>query len=246
MPASLSYLRGQIEFLSDARLRELSEAEFVILQHEQDYSFGRDKVHLTTGPGMIRKGSDLVRLDPIMFKGTLRVGGRLQNSGLCDSVKHPIILPAKGKVTDFLIQQTHEEVGHGGRQHVLSELRKRYWIIKGTSAVKRVIGNCFQCRRVHGQPEKKANLPRDRVCALEPPFTNTGIDLFGPFFVSRGRSHVKKYGVIFSCLITMAVHLEVVCSLSTDSFMCALRRFFSKKGSGQGCQVRSGYKFGRC
>ena len=65
-----SYLRGQIEFLPDARLRELSEAEFVILQHEQDYSFGRDKVHLTTGPGMVRKGSDLVRLDPIMFKGT--------------------------------------------------------------------------------------------------------------------------------------------------------------------------------
>ena len=84
--------------------------------------------------------------------------------------------------------------------------------------------------RTTRKKQKMANLPRDRVCALEPPFTNTGIDLFGPFFVSRGRNQVKKYSVIFSCLITRAVHLEVVCSLSTDSSMCALRRFLARRG----------------
>ena len=75
-----------------------------------------------------------------------------------------------------------------------------------------------------------ADLPPDRVCALEPPFTNTGIDLFGPFFVSRGRSQIKRYGVIYSCLSTRAVHIEVASSLSTDSFICAFRRFLARRG----------------
>ena len=41
---------------------------------------------------------------------------------------------------------------------------------------------------------------------------------------------MKKYGVIFTCMTIRAVHLEVVGSLSTDSFICALRRFMSCRG----------------
>ena len=78
--------------------------------------------------------------------------------------------------------------------------------------------------------QKMANLPSDRVTPELPPFTHTGVDFFGPFFVKRGRGQQKKYGVIFTCLSSRATHLEVAESLSTDSFICALIRFVSRRG----------------
>lgn len=75
-----------------------------------------------------------------------------------------------------------------------------------------------------------ANLPKDRLLPDKPPFTNTGVDFFGPSEVSRGRSKVKRYGVLFTCLTTRAVHLEVAHSLDTSSCINALHRFISRRG----------------
>ena len=75
-----------------------------------------------------------------------------------------------------------------------------------------------------------ADLPEDRVRPDRPPFTSVGLDFFGPFQVRRGRSLVKRYGVIFTCLAIRAVHIEVAFSLDTDSFLLALRRFIARRG----------------
>ena len=41
---------------------------------------------------------------------------------------------------------------------------------------------------------------------------------------------MKRYGVIFTCLCSRAIHLETAASLSTDSFINALRRLVSLRG----------------
>ncbi|KAJ8418878.1 hypothetical protein AAFF_G00003770 [Aldrovandia affinis] len=64
-----------------------------------------------------------------------------------------------------------------------------------------------------------ADLPCDRVLPDESPFTNTGIDYFGPFKVKRGRSIVKRYSVIFTCLAIRAVHIESKPSLPPGLFV---------------------------
>ena len=64
----------------------------------------------------------------------------------------------------------------------------------------------------------------------EPPFTHVGVDYFGPLYVRQGRSNVKRYGCLFTCLAVPAVHIEVVHSLDTDGFINALRRFVSLRG----------------
>ena len=75
-----------------------------------------------------------------------------------------------------------------------------------------------------------ADLPATRLATNAPPFTNTGCDFFGPFEIKRGRSIVKRYGVIFTCLTTRAVHIEIADSLDTDSCINAIRRFISRRG----------------
>lgn len=75
-----------------------------------------------------------------------------------------------------------------------------------------------------------ADLPQDRVSPDEPPFTRVGVDYFGPFEVKCGRSTVKRYGVLFTCLLVRAIHIEVASSLDTDSFINAFRRFIARRG----------------
>ncbi len=75
-----------------------------------------------------------------------------------------------------------------------------------------------------------ANLPQERTQPDLPPFTNVGMDYFGPIETKRGRNFVKRYGVLFTCLSCRAVHLEMASSLDTDSCIHALRRFVCRRG----------------
>ncbi|KAK2919176.1 hypothetical protein Q8A73_003547 [Channa argus] len=132
----------------------------------------------------------------------------------------------------LILQDIHERIGHGGRNHVLSTLRQRYWIPNAISAIRKILSSCRTCRRLHGATgqQQMADLPLSRVLPDEPPFTRTGVDCFGPFTIKRGRTTAKRYGVIFTCMATRAGHIEVAASLDTDSFINALRRFIARRG----------------
>ena len=80
------------------------------------------------------------------------------------------------------------------------------------------------------------------------PSPSTGTDYLGPFFVTRvrGKSVEKRYGVILTCLVSRAVHIEIANTLDTDSFVNTLRRFVFRRGpdkmirSGNGTNLVSG------
>lgn len=74
-----------------------------------------------------------------------------------------------------------------------------------------------------------SDLPQERVDPA-PPFTYAGVDFFGPLYVKDKRSERKRWGVLFTCLSSRAIHLEVSNTLSTDSFINALRRFVARRG----------------
>ena len=73
--------------------------------------------------------------------GILRVGGQLENALIDYDAKHPIILPYRNHVTDLIISQHHQKTGHLGQEYVLSSLHHECWVIKGQSAVRRVISS---------------------------------------------------------------------------------------------------------
>ena len=74
--------------------------------------------------------------------------------------------------------------------------------------------------------QKMASLPEDRITPSKPPFTYVGVDCFGPSLVRPGRATAKRNAVLFTCLAIRTVHIEVVHSMDTKSFINALRRLF--------------------
>ena len=181
----------------------------------------------------MKKTSSLYRLDPFLDEdGVLRVGGRIRNALVSYEIKHPVILPSRGHVTTLLVRYYHERIRHQGRGMTLNDLRSHgYWVIGGSSSVSRCISKCVICRRLRGalQEQKMANLPEDRL-EPAPPFTHCGVDYFGPWLIKEGRKELKRYGVLFTCLSSRAIHLEVSATLETDSFINALRRFINRRG----------------
>ena len=81
-----------------------------------------------------------------------------------------------------------------------------------------------------------ADLPEDRVQPA-PPFTYCAVDYFGRWYVKEGRRQLKRYGVLFTCMASRAVHLEIANSMTADSFINAYRRFVGRRGPVR--QIRS-------
>lgn len=75
-----------------------------------------------------------------------------------------------------------------------------------------------------------ADLPVERIVPDLPAFTNVGVDYFGPVEVQKGHGRVKRYGVLFTCMASRAVHLEVAYTLNTDSCINAIHRSMCRRG----------------
>jgi len=244
-------------------VQEVQEAEMAIIKYVQRLSFQEVRKALrrigssqlarevTSQLKNLKIPVHMRKLHPLLDdKGILRVGGRLENALIEYEAKHPIILPYRHHVTDLIISQHHQNTGHLGQEYVLSSLRQLYWIVKGRSAVRRVISGCFLCKKISAVRGEQlmADLPKERLKSGDPPFTYVGVDYFGPFYVRQGRSSVKRYGCLFTCLVIRAVHIELVHTLDTDSFINAMRRFISHRGcpttiySDNGTNFRAGEK----
>ena len=211
----------------------LHEAEIVILLEAQREF--REEILVISSGGQLRPGNRLGKLSPMLDKqGLLQVRGRLEHASISAEEKHPIILshPRDGHISRLILRECHEKVSHGGRGLTLGELRTRgFYMLGGTTAVSSLIHDCVVCRKLRGtlQTQRMADLPSDRVNQAGP-FEYAGVDYFGPFLVKQGRARVKKYGVLFVCLNSRAIHLEVASSLDASSFINAYRRFVCVRG----------------
>ena len=182
---------------------------------------------------VVSKSSTLLRLDPFIDEnGLIREGGRISAS-IDDKAKHPIMLPKKEYLSELVVRQLHERVEHQGWGNTMNEVRSSgYWIIGGKSVVAKLIKKCAICQKLRAtvKDQKMADLPKERLEA-SPPFTYSAVDYFGPWYIKQGRKEMKRYGVLFTCMSSRAIHLEVSETLGTDSFLNAYRRFVCRRGA---------------
>ncbi|KAI9551057.1 hypothetical protein GHT06_007663 [Daphnia sinensis] len=90
--------------------------------------------------------------------------------------------------------------------------------------------DCVVCRRSRAQPceQMMADLTESRLDFGTLPFTRTAVDLFGPLEIGLYRNRTAiRWGVLYTCLITRAIFLDLVPSLSSMDFLLSLRRFIA-------------------
>ncbi|XP_028408499.1 uncharacterized protein LOC114531055 [Dendronephthya gigantea] len=129
-------------------------------------------------------------LAPFKEDGVVRVGGRLARSPLQFDENHPVLLPVSHVISKLVVKDAHNRVLHAGRERALCECRRKFWIPRGRNLVRKIVKDCVTCRRLRQYPHTTlmADLPPDRLKLFAPPFTVTGVDLFGPFYLKYGRN----------------------------------------------------------
>ncbi|XP_013185504.2 uncharacterized protein LOC106131061 [Amyelois transitella] len=216
---------------------ELQQTLHIYIKQCQVRSFYEDIESITKG-GTVKTKSKLKPLNPYLDDdGLLRVGGRLDRTATFLNVnkRHPIILPAKAHLTNLIIKDTHERTIHGGIQIMINHLRTKYWVIDAKNQVKHYIRNCVICIRYASQRREQlmGQLPTARVTPMRP-FKRSGVDYAGPIAIrtSKGRGHhaYKGYICLFICMVTRAIHLEVVSDLTAQGFIAAFKRFVARRG----------------
>ena len=169
-------------------------------------------------------------------EGILRCSGRIQYSSLPYDSKFPMLLPNGHYFTKLIIATSHEQVWHNKVHETLTQLRSRFWVIRGRKAVKEIVSKCVLCKRMEGKyysTPAAPPVPSYRV-ADDFGFMSIGIDHAGPVFVkniheSDGTMY-KAYITVITCTVTRAIHLELSLDLNADSLIRALKRFKGIRG----------------
>ena len=172
------------------------------------------------------KANELKTLSPFEDKeGIIRVGGRTDNALVSYETRHPALLPYGHRISRLITEEVHQQ-GHTGVATTAAKIRRMYWIVRVHDLAKIIKSKCVTCRGANPKTETQimANLPNCRLTPHSPPFHYTSCDYFGPITVKVGRNKTTKhYGVIFTCLNTRAVHLEVATDCSAMEFIPTLR-----------------------
>ncbi|XP_053699006.1 uncharacterized protein LOC128745975 [Sabethes cyaneus] len=215
--------------------QEIKSLMQVSVRHVQSQHYQKEINQLERN-GEVNLSSSLRQLKPYLDEHhLLRVGGRLQLSELSYGTKHPILLPRSSPLTALILHHEHHEQLHCGPQSLLTAVRRRFWIVGGTSAARKTCRACVECVRAKPAPlhQLMGQIPSDRLTPNSP-FYITGIDYAGPINIisrrSRGATSSKGYIALFVCFCTRAVHLEADSDLSTSAFIDDFTRFSSRYG----------------
>ena len=148
-----------------------------------------------------------------MHKDIVHVGGRCANAEKPDEAVYPQIVPHKSELARLVNLDAHLKTLHGGTIQSIAEIRTQFWIPACGNQLQKVILNCITCCIFSSSSKELliGDLPKSRITV--------------PY---KALQHV---GLEFVCFATKAMHLEIICDLTTQPCIANLRRLISRKGS---------------
>ncbi|GFR08089.1 MTBP_C domain-containing protein [Trichonephila clavata] len=171
---------------------ERRQASNTIFSYIQNLFF-KEEINCLKADKPVASKSILSALCPFIYKdGLIRVGGRLRNSTLQYSAKHPIILPNQHEICNLIVNIYHILYLHAGCNVLLGIIKQTYWIIGIKKIVKKCIHKCIICCRYRATTSKQlmGDLPALRVTPSRP-FSACGVDYAGPINVLRYRVFIS-------------------------------------------------------
>ena len=171
--------------LSPARIRQWCMEMLITTAQWQVYG---DQIR------MLKKkehmNGQLEKLDVFLDdNGMMRVMTRLphdEEPNAYDTAK-PLLLPKHNTITERIVMAEHAKLYHQGFEHLLANLRRKYWIIGSRREIKRIIAKCKdrRCRKIELKHQRMADLPMERL--KERPWTFISIDYWGPMEVKNAK-----------------------------------------------------------
>jgi hypothetical protein len=179
--------RGKLEKRhGELDVEEIQEAEYYWIRHVQRNGFESELRAVKSGQQIPRQ-SPIRSLNPVLDdNGILRMKGRLQwAEQLPYATRNPIILPRRAYITKLIVGKYHEMGNHeNGLNHVLADIRTRFWIAHGREAIKSNESECNTCKKNQAKAATQimAPLPKSRIGLPMRAFARCGVDYAGPFF----------------------------------------------------------------
>ena len=212
---------------------ELDEAERHLQNLVQGETFATERKDLLDNKS-VKQSSRIAPHSPFISpKGLIRSSGRIKRLiEVGFNVKYPLILIASHQFVKLFLEHKHVMHYHQGVEFLRSIVQEYYTVLKLRPSLRFIKAHCLRCREIRAvimQPIM-SDLPKERLAYQSPPFTNTGVDYFGPFYVTVRRSTEKRWGFLFTCLTTRVVHVEIVTSMDTSSCVMGVERFVSRTG----------------
>lgn len=225
---------------------ELVAASLTLVRLAQQETFAEELRDIRQ-TGTVKPHSKLTTLTPILENDILRVGGRLRNAPVSYTRKYPIILAYSHPLTLLIARYYHQKYLHAGQQQLISSIREKYWPLRIRNLARKVVHECVSCFRTKPTTAEQfmGDLPIERVTPTLP-FYNSGVDLCGPLFYkpnSKKAAPIKCYVAVFVCLVTKAVHVELIADLSTPAFISTLKRFIARRGKPSIIECDNGKNF---
>lgn len=213
---------------------ELLAAEDLLIREDQKFTYSKE-IELLKNK---KRGniSNLSVLWDFELK-FIRIDGRIRGEFLSKNEQYPILLSKNSILAKLLIRDAHQKLKHAGNQLIIQYLRKKYWIIGAKNLSKNCTRKCPICfkQRMKTSEQLMATLPEYRTTPARA-FKNVGIDYAGPFILRpnllRGKhTTLKAYIAVFVCMVTRAIHLELVSDATTNAFVAALKRMIARRGT---------------
>lgn len=91
------------------------------------------------------------------------------------------------------------------------------------------------------QEQCMTDLPPDPTASCIP-FTYVGLDVFGPMSITTqctrgGHAESKQWAILFCCMCSRTLHIEIIDSMVTSRCISAIKHFFARSGPAK--QLRS-------
>ena len=221
------------------------------LLREAQQSEYPDVISLLSQKQPLPEDHPLESLAPVLHRGVIRVGGRLDRAKLPYDRRHPLLVPKGHAVATMIVSHFHKRTGHQGRHLTHGAIRQGgFHVESGKGLIKKFLSECVVCRRLRAKlaTQQMSDLPLDRISSATP-FSNCAVDVMGPWKIARGKAtrsnpgETKIWVLVVSCMSSRAVHVELLDGLDTSTMKNALFRFIAVRGTVQRIRSDQGTNF---